>query len=152
VRTIDCDLARERVSLQLDGELSFHELVLLERHLSGCLACAAFASDTRGYTELIRSAPLEEPPGLVLPRRTRARRLAVGVGAGVASTAAAAIVALSALSVTKPSGAHPGVALVFVPAASVAVKRPQGLRHPSAAAGSPQLTLLDAPRHDAVSP
>lgn len=150
MRTIDCDLARERFSLQLDGELSSYEMVLLERHLSWCSACATFVSETRRVTELLRSAPLEEAPRFVLPRRRRPRR--VGVSAAVASTAAAAVAAISTLSFTKPS--NPQVALSFVPATRVAVQRagsgPLGLKHPSAVkltARRPVLGLQNSSRH-----
>lgn len=140
----DCDRTRERVSLELDGDLSPHESSLLERHLIGCPACAAFASETGRYTELLRAAPLEQPPAFALPRRRGALRLSVGVGAAVASTAAAALVALS---FTKPSGDHQrGVALNVVPSAAF-VERVQGgivgLRHPSPSAvrAAPRLGL-----------
>src|SRR5690348_8354191 len=99
----DCDRMRERVSLELDGELSPHEFSLLERHLAGCADCAEFASNVARSAEILRSAPLEQPPAFILPRRRPALRLSVGLGAAVASTAAAAIVALSS---TQPSGGH----------------------------------------------
>jgi anti-sigma factor RsiW len=140
----DCDRTRERVSLELDGDLSPHESSLLERHLIGCPACAAFASEAARYTELLRAARLEQPPAFALPRRRGALRLSVGVGAAVASTAAAALVALS---FTKPSGEHQrAVALNFAPSAAF-VERVQGgivgLRHPSPSAvrAAPQLGL-----------
>jgi anti-sigma factor RsiW len=145
---------RERVSLELDDELSPHEASLLERHLSRCPACAGFASDARRYTELLRSAPLERAPVFALRRRSAASmRLSVGVGAAVASTAAAALVAVSTLSLAKPSGDHPrAVALDFAPPAAV-VERAQGgivgLRHPSAvrATPPPRLGLDNSSQH-----
>ncbi len=150
----NCNEMRERVSLELDGELSPHESSLLEWHLLGCPACAAFASDAGRYTELLRSAPLEEaPPQLMLPRRAAAIRLSARAGAVVASAAAAAIVALSTLSFAKPSGDHArAVALQFAPSPAV-VERAEGgivgLRHPSAVrtAPRPALGLQDSTRH-----
>ena len=147
----DCDRMRERVSLELDGDLSPHESSLLERHLIGCPACAAFAADADRCTQLLRSTPLEQPPALVLPRRRVGLRLSVGVGAAVASTAAAALVALS---FTKPSEDHPRASsLSFAPSAAVVERAPAGslvgLRHPSAVqvAPRPALGLQDWTRH-----
>jgi predicted anti-sigma-YlaC factor YlaD len=132
----ECDRARARVSLRLDDELSAHEAVLLERHLSRCLPCAAFAREAGEYTELLRAAPLEPAPPFVLPRRSAAMRLSVRVGAAVGSTAAAALVAVSVMSFDKPSGNHAQVAaLDFVPSGIVVerVKKdvPLGLRQAS---------------------
>jgi anti-sigma factor RsiW len=130
----DCDRTRERVSLELDGELSPHELSLLERHLTGCPDCAAFASNVARCADLLRSAPLEQPPAFMLSRRRPALRLSVGVGATIASTAAAA---LAALAFTQPSGDHQrAAALGFAPSTAF-VEHVQGgivgLRHPKAA-------------------
>jgi anti-sigma factor RsiW len=144
---------RERVSLELDGELSPYEASLLERHLRRCAACAAFASGAGRSTELLRSAPLEGAPQFTLPRRAARARFSVGAGAAVASTAAAALVAGSVLSFATPSGNRPsGVALYLVP--SVVANRtdggPLGLRHPSAVrftASRPRLGLASFSRH-----
>jgi predicted anti-sigma-YlaC factor YlaD len=106
----DCDRARERISLELDDELSGHEAVLLERHLSHCSACAAFARDVRDYTDLMRAAPLEPAPRVAIPRRRAAMRLSVRVGATAGSVAAAALVAVSVMSFDKPGGDHARVA------------------------------------------
>lgn len=129
----DCDRTRERVSLELDGELSPHELSLLEQHLADCPDCAAFSANAVRCAELLRSAPLEQPPAFLLSRRRPALRLSVGVGAAVASTAAAALVALS---FAKPSADHQRAALGFAPSTAL-VERVQGgivgLRHPTAA-------------------
>jgi predicted anti-sigma-YlaC factor YlaD len=152
-----CDQARERISLELDGELSLHEAALLDRHLSTCPGCALFADDVRRHTELLRAAPLEEAPQFVLPRRaTAARRLSVRVGAAVGSTAAAALVAISVLSFGKPPASHPRVvALDFVPKGAVverAANGVRGLRHPTAVteAERPNLGLQDASQHGLV--
>src|SRR5215475_7449217 len=130
----DCDRTRERVSLDLDGELSPHELSLLERHLTGCPDCADFASNVARTSDLLRSAPLEQPPAFMLPRRRPALRFSVGVGAAVASTAAAVLVALAS---TQQSGDHQqAAALGFAPSTAF-VEHVQGgivgLRHPQAA-------------------
>jgi predicted anti-sigma-YlaC factor YlaD len=95
VRT-DCEQARQRVSLQLDGELSPHETLLLERHLGGCSACEAFASGVRASTGLLRSTPLEPTPHFwLVRRRPAATRLTARVAAVTAAAAAAVLVAVS---------------------------------------------------------
>jgi predicted anti-sigma-YlaC factor YlaD len=114
VRT-SCDRARERLSLQLDDELSPHETLLLERHLVRCPVCADFAAAARSCTELLRSAPLEAAPPLMLPRRLGARRFQVRAGAAVASVAAAALVAVSTLGLSQQSASSRPVLFGFSP-------------------------------------
>jgi predicted anti-sigma-YlaC factor YlaD len=98
VRT-NCDQARERLSLQLDDELSPHETLMLERHLVRCPACADFAAGARLSTEVLRSAPLEPVPQFWLTRRpASARRFAARVAAVTAAAAAAVLVAVSTVS------------------------------------------------------
>jgi predicted anti-sigma-YlaC factor YlaD len=143
----ECHKTRERISLDLDGELSPHETVLLDRHLSHCVECVRFADDVRHQTGLLRTATLEEPPRFVIPQRASARRFSVRVGAAVASTAAAALVAVSVMSYGKPTASHP-VAATFKPAEV----RLNGLRHPTAVQGPerPNLGLQDASQHGLV--
>lgn len=154
----ECQKARERISLDLDGELSLHESVLLVRHLSYCADCALFAGDVRHHTGLLRSAPLEQPPPFVIPRWATARRFSVRVGAAVASTAAAALVAVSVLSYGKPSTSHRVDALDFVPSGVVVARATKGtqglngLRHPTAVQTPerPNLGLQDTSQHGLV--
>lgn len=95
----NCDLARERLSLQLDDELSPHETLMLERHLVRCPACATFAAQARVSTGMLRSAPLEPAPQFWLTRRpASATRLAARVAAVTAAAAAAVLVAVSTVS------------------------------------------------------
>jgi predicted anti-sigma-YlaC factor YlaD len=96
VRT-NCEQARERLSLQLDDELSTHEAFLLDRHLEGCGSCAAFAAGVREYTQLLRTTPLEPAPQFWLLHRPAARRVAARVAAVTAAAAAAVLVAVSAV-------------------------------------------------------
>jgi predicted anti-sigma-YlaC factor YlaD len=154
----ECHRTRERISLDLDGELSPHESVLLERHLSHCADCALFADDVRRHTGLLRSAPLEQPPPLAVPHWATARRFSVRIGATVASTAAAALVAISVVSYGKTSGSHRVVAPEFAPL-GVVVERAShgsqgvnGLRHPTAVQQPerPNLGLQDASQHGLV--
>jgi putative zinc finger protein len=151
----ECQKARERISLDLDGELSLHESGLLERHLSYCAECALFAGDTRRHTGLLRAAPWEQPPPFVLPRRASARRFSVRVGATVASTAAAALVAVSVLSYNNPSDGHRVAALDFVPRGVVVARATNGLnglRHPTAVQTPerPNIGLQDTSQHGLV--
>src|SRR5215831_11917857 len=67
-----CDRAAELVSLDLDGELSRFERVLLARHLGRCATCADYAAEVTAATKVLRSAPLEalrEPVALPTIRR-----------------------------------------------------------------------------------
>lgn len=98
MRSVSCDTARARVSLQLDGELSPFEASLLARHLRRCGACAAFAEDAHASTELLRAAAPEVPPQFWLARRRAASRGAIRTAAITAATAAAALVAVSTAS------------------------------------------------------
>jgi len=115
VRTPECQLARQRISLELDGELPRRELAPLYRHLERCPACATFAVEARRCAELLRATPFEEAPPFALRRRHAARRASVRVGAAVASAAAAALVAVSTLSVSVSSPAPTAVPFHFSP-------------------------------------
>jgi predicted anti-sigma-YlaC factor YlaD len=151
----ECHKTRERISLDLDGELSPHESVLLERHLSQCSDCVRFADDVWYHAGLLRTAPLEQPPPFVVPQWATARRFSVRVGAAVASTAAAALVAVSVMSYGKPTGSHRVVASEFHPSGVVVARATDGLnglRHPTAVQGPerPNLGLQDASQHGLV--
>lgn len=92
---MECELARERVSLQIDDELSAHESLLLDRHLTGCSACQTFADGARASTALLRAAPFEGSGMLVSWRRAPSLPLSGRAAALLASTAAAVLVAMS---------------------------------------------------------
>ena len=86
----DCDLARESVSLQLDGELPEQDFDRLETHLRFCPECSAWAEQVENATLWLRDARLEVPAGgSVLPRHGRRWR----VGSALALASAAAVVA-----------------------------------------------------------
>jgi predicted anti-sigma-YlaC factor YlaD len=106
VRT-SCEQARERLSLQLDGELPEFEVALLERHLDRCGACAAFAADVSESTALLRATQLEPAPPLWLPCRPAAMRLSARVAAVAAAAAAAALVAVSTVPLMGGTGQAP---------------------------------------------
>jgi len=88
-----CDRAREWISLQLDGELSEFERIVLEAHVVRCADCREFRVELQGISLGLRQAPLEPlRRPIELPRRTRlsgrtlqfaaAAAAAVVVGAG----------------------------------------------------------------------
>ena len=107
----DCALARESVSVQLDGELPELELDRLETHLRFCPECSSWAEQVRNVTFRLREACAEVPEDrLVLPRHTRRWR----VSSAVALTAAAAVVATMFFAPgQRPSvGARHGVSQV----------------------------------------
>jgi hypothetical protein len=88
----NCGRARAWVSQDVDGELSQLERLFLAAHIRRCRECARFAADVRGFTKVVRAAPLEEPSlALDLPVR-RPARMRILARVAVAS----ALVALAA--------------------------------------------------------
>jgi predicted anti-sigma-YlaC factor YlaD len=96
-----CMLAREQISLHLDGELSEFEQVALDAHLTSCARCRAYGASVAEVSAQLRLAPAEQPEfPIVLPHRARIR-----VPLRSAQVAAAAVVVavfgLSAAGVTQ---------------------------------------------------
>jgi predicted anti-sigma-YlaC factor YlaD len=152
VRT-SCEQARERLSLQLDDELSSHEALLLERHLGRCSACAAFAADVSAYTELLRATRLEPAPPFVLLRRPAATRFAARAAAVTAAAAAAVLVAVSTVSLTG-SGDRLSAPYGFWPTGLAVQQRGDGnlgVHHQSVALGSRGPAVSAGARRGAVS-
>ncbi len=90
VRDRGCERAKAWASLELDDELSQLERALLAAHLRRCEPCAAYVADVRAATAALRSAPLEQPEGTVLPPAERAsRRTALAARIALAATLAA---------------------------------------------------------------
>lgn len=91
----DCDDARARVSLELDGALDDIGRGLLARHLVRCADCSTFAAEVGTLTALLRAAALE-PHRCELELRTRhaARRLS---WAGSAAVVAALVLGITSL-------------------------------------------------------
>ena len=86
-----CSRAQAWASLELDGEVSQLESVLLERHLERCAACAVHVTEMRALAEVLRAALLEapsEPVFVASGRRSRAGSVAARVA--VAATLAVA--------------------------------------------------------------
>jgi predicted anti-sigma-YlaC factor YlaD len=129
---VECELARERVSLQLDDELSAHETLLLDRHLAVCSSCERFAGGVRASISLLRAAPLEQSAGLVSWRRVPSLPLSGRAAALLASTAAAVLVAVS-LAPSSGNGNSVGFASTLT---GVAVNPPTdanlGVQRPAA--------------------
>ena len=122
----DCDLARESVSTQLDGELPEQDFDRLETHLRFCPECSAWADQVRGVTLRLRDSGLEVPAGrLVLARQSRSWK----VGSAVALASAAAVVAAmfvapgQRLSVNSRNRDLSAASLASVQAETVAVSR-----------------------------
>jgi predicted anti-sigma-YlaC factor YlaD len=87
-----CVRVRGQISLDLDGELSHLERVMVAHHLERCGACAAFRDGLFAFTSELREAPLETPEHPIALPRLRRRRLelraaALSVGAAAASIA-----------------------------------------------------------------
>jgi predicted anti-sigma-YlaC factor YlaD len=100
-----CDRTRSQVSLDLDGELSMLEQVLVSRHLERCPSCRSFSDDVARFTKSLRDAPLEKPGRLVfVPRLRRSfvhdvRTVTVRAGATAAGIAAVLMLALGSNAV-----------------------------------------------------
>jgi hypothetical protein len=83
-----CRLAREQISLHLDGELSEFEQVALDGHLACCASCRSYGVTVADVTAQLRLAPVAQPEfPVVLPHRARIR-----VPLRAAQVAAAAVV------------------------------------------------------------
>lgn len=130
MKTVECELARERVSLQLDEELSAHEAQLLDRHLAGCAECDRFADGVRASTALLRAAPLERSETFFSWRRVASLPLSGRAAAVLASTAAAVLVAVSIVpsagngNSVRLASSLTGVALNPPTDANLGVQRP----------------------------
>jgi len=94
-----CEQVRERVSLDLDGELSGFERVLVDRHLASCAGCKAFAAQAGSFTQRLRAAPLVELERPVsVPARRSFRLETMRFAAAAAAAAAALAVGVGALT------------------------------------------------------
>src|SRR6266516_3461599 len=68
---LECDRVREWASLELDGELSEFERVLMDAHLSLCEECSRFRSSISAFTGELRAVSLEPSERPVVVRRSR---------------------------------------------------------------------------------
>jgi anti-sigma factor RsiW len=87
-----CDRTRFQLSLELDGELSELERLMVDAHVGGCASCHDFALTMTEAVDRIRVLPLEPlARQITLPAR---RRPAGGVLQLVSVAAAIAVVGL----------------------------------------------------------
>ena len=116
-----CDRTRNQVSLDLDGELSMLEQVMVSRHLECCPSCRSFSDDVARFTKSLRDAPLERPGRLVFVPRVRrslvhdVRTVTVRAGATAAGIAAVLMLALgsNALVGSNSPGRTPTAASAY---------------------------------------
>ena len=102
----ECERARSRASLGLDGELSQVERALLRRHIVRCASCAEFACRLDTLTLEIRRAPLQRPARAAMPDRRRSTgRRVLQVCAVAAAVAIAAAFGSLAGSLESPDNA-----------------------------------------------
>jgi predicted anti-sigma-YlaC factor YlaD len=95
-----CQVARERISLHLDGELSEFEQLALEEHLTSCDGCRAHAASVAEVSDRLRSAQHEEPEfPVVLPYRPRIR-VPLRTARAAAAAVAVAFVGFSSAGLT----------------------------------------------------
>lgn len=123
----DCDGARARVSLELDGFLDDVGRGLLSRHLARCADCTSFAAELGALTNLLRAAALE-PHRCELELRTRraARRV---TWAGSAAVVAALVLGITSLPyASSPSSRSASLTAADLGRALVPVKLPIGQR------------------------
>jgi predicted anti-sigma-YlaC factor YlaD len=126
---MECERARSRASLGLDGELSQVEQALLRAHVGRCASCAGFERDLDALTLEIRRAPLQRPARMAMPERRRStgRRRVLQVGAAAAAVAVAAALGSLAGSLASPNRATERTASAVVRVASlstVGIARP----------------------------
>lgn len=102
----DCERARQWASLEVDGELSPFELVLLESHTSACPGCRVFRGDVGRVTSELRGRPLQPVPHPVevrLARRARFRLAPAAAALAVAAVGLGSI--LESVQVRPPQAA-----------------------------------------------
>ena len=128
VLAVECERARSRASLGLDGELSQVEQALLRAHIGCCASCAGFERDLAALTLEIRRAPLLRPTRAAMPDRRRSTgRRVLQVGVAAAAVAIAAALGSLAGSLTSHDRATERTAHMVVRVASlstVGVARP----------------------------
>src|SRR5689334_6245880 len=97
----DCERARQWSSIELDGELSTFERVLLRAHLAHCSSCRGFRERTNGLTLALRAAPLEQP--VQIGRMRRRFRLRVAPAAAAMAVAFVGLGSVLATSAVRSS-------------------------------------------------
>jgi predicted anti-sigma-YlaC factor YlaD len=102
----DCERARQWASIELDGELSTFERVLLRAHLAHCPPCREFRTDTNGLTHMLRALPLEQldPPIEISRVRRRGLRLRLAPAAAAMAVAVVGLGSILASSAVRSVG------------------------------------------------
>ncbi len=103
----DCERVRQWVSVELDGELSEFERVLLRGHLATCPACSAFRASVTRVTDELRNTSLEPFRTAVTVRRRRRRAFSL---APVAAALAVSAVGLGSILTSAQIKTVPGSA------------------------------------------
>ncbi|HSB37859.1 MAG TPA: zf-HC2 domain-containing protein [Gaiellaceae bacterium] len=103
----DCERARQWASIELDGELSTFERVLLRAHLAHCPPCREFGAETTGLTHALRAAPLEqlEQP-IEIGRMRRGLRLRLAPAAAAMAMLFVGIGSILATSAVRSVGTN----------------------------------------------
>lgn len=119
----DCERARQWASIELDGELSTFERVLLRAHLAHCPPCRAFREQTGGLTHALRAAPLEqlEQPIQIgrMRRRLRLRLAPAAAAMAVAFVGLGSVLATSAVRSSSVGPEHVRPAAISLAPAAV---------------------------------
>jgi len=118
VLAAECERARKRTSLGLDGELSQVEQALLRAHVGRCPQCAGFAHDLGALTHGIRATPLRRPrtPGMPVRRRSSGMRPLQLIAAAAAIIVAAGLGSLAG-SLSSGSPSHRSASVLSSPRA-----------------------------------
>src|SRR5687768_8595013 len=95
-RSTTCDRVRLQLSLELDGGLSQLERPMLAVHLARCVDCRAYRAETRAFTRLLRTVPLERLSEPIAVSRSRRRLLPARLPAVAGAALAFAVVGLGA--------------------------------------------------------
>ena len=123
----ECDSARARCSLALDGALDDVGRGVLSRHLARCGDCSAFALELGAVTALLRAAPLvPHRCALELGSRRVARRVPWAGSAAVVAALALGITSLPYAS--SPSTRDASLTAADLGRSLVPVKLPIGQR------------------------
>ena len=118
----DCERARQWASIEVDGELSTFERVLLRAHLAHCSTCRGFRERTSGLTLALRAAPMErlEQPIQIgrMRRRFRVRVAPAAAAMAVAFVGLGSVLATSAVRSSSVGAGHvPAAAINLAPSA-----------------------------------
>ena len=105
----DCERARQWASLEVDGELSPFELVLLESHTSACPGCRVFRGDVGRVTTELRGRPLQPLTHPVEIRQASRARFRIAPAAAALAVAAVGLGSiLASVQVRPPQAAGDG--------------------------------------------